>query len=121
MDPAELGRVDVDLKISRDGTVKAHLSVERRETLDMFMRDQRGLERALDAAGLKLESGDLQLSLKDQGGSGFSGFAQSNDGDQSGSGTGYRASAEQASEVDPLPVASRVSVSGSTGTLDIQI
>ncbi|WP_162901625.1 flagellar hook-length control protein FliK [Breoghania sp. L-A4] len=69
LDPPELGRVDVRLKIGDDGQVRAHLIVERPETLDMMQRDQRGMERALENAGLKTASdGGLSFSLKDQGG-----------------------------------------------------
>ncbi|WP_321502062.1 flagellar hook-length control protein FliK [Breoghania sp.] len=83
LDPPELGRVDVHLKINDDGKVQAHLVVERRDTLDMFMRDQRGMERALENAGLKTNAdGGLQFSLKDQGQS-FAG----RDGNQNGNGT----------------------------------
>ena len=83
LDPPELGRVDVHLKINDDGKVQAHLVVERRDTLDMFLRDQRGMERALENAGLKTNSdGGLQFSLKDQG----QGFANG-DGSQNGNGT----------------------------------
>jgi flagellar hook-length control protein FliK len=74
-DPPELGRVDVNLKVARDGSVQAHLIVERPETLDMFLRDQRGLERALEAAGLNADSENLKFSLNDNG-SGQSAFAQ---------------------------------------------
>lgn len=63
-DPPELGRVDVKMRVGADGTVQAHLAVERPETLDMFLRDQRALERALENAGLNTGSGDLQFSLK---------------------------------------------------------
>ncbi len=72
LDPPELGRVDVRLKIGDDGQVRAHLIVERPETLDMMQRDQRGMERALENAGLKTASdGGLSFSLKDQGGQAF--------------------------------------------------
>lgn len=67
LDPPELGRVDVKLKVGSDGEVRAHLIVERSETLDMMMRDQRGLERALENAGLKTDGSGLQFSLRDQG------------------------------------------------------
>ena len=70
-DPPELGRVDVNMKVASDGSVQAHLIVERPETLDMFMRDQRGLERALEAAGLSSNPNDLQFSLKQDGGQQF--------------------------------------------------
>ncbi|MEM9632038.1 MAG: flagellar hook-length control protein FliK, partial [Pseudomonadota bacterium] len=70
-DPPELGRVEVNMKVASDGSVQAHLIVERPETLDMFLRDQRGLERALEAAGLNANSNDLQFSLKQEGGGEF--------------------------------------------------
>nr|WP_283776592.1 flagellar hook-length control protein FliK [Stappia sp. WLB 29] len=118
MDPPELGRVDVELKVSRDGTVRAHLTVERSETLDMFLRDQRGLERALDAAGLKLDSGGLEMSLKNQ--NGFAGFERGEGGHDrfaSGEGGGL-----QKEDGDTLPMAAaRAYVSGASGALDIQI
>lgn len=127
MDPPELGRVDVELKIARDGTVRAHLTVERSETLDMFLRDQRGLERALDAAGLKLEQGSLQLSLKDQGGGGFAqqhGFSDGFRDGERGSGRAAAGSAGepggQSPETGPAEV-SRVRIAGAAGRLDIQI
>ena len=66
LDPPELGRVDVRMKISDDGTVRAHLVVERAETLDLFTRDRSGLERVLEQAGYRAEDGGLQFSLKQQ-------------------------------------------------------
>lgn len=119
MDPAELGRVDVELKVSRDGTVRAHLAVERSETLDMFLRDQRGLERALDAAGLKLESGGLEMSLKNQDGS--TAFDRGEGGDARSSQPG-EGGVLQKEDGDTLPMAAaRAYVSGASGALDIQI
>ncbi|SDU30402.1 flagellar hook-length control protein FliK [Stappia sp. ES.058] len=119
MDPPEMGRIDVDLKIGKDGSVRAHLAVERSETLDMFLRDQRSLERALDAAGLKLENGSVQLSLKDQGG--FGGF-QRQDGQDEGhaDGPGGDADGGEMDAEGPVTV-SRVQVTGASGALDIQI
>lgn len=70
-DPPELGRVDVKMRVGADGSVQAHLIVDRPETLDMFLRDQRGLERALEAAGLNAGSDNLQFSLKQDGGQDF--------------------------------------------------
>jgi flagellar hook-length control protein FliK len=67
LDPPELGRVDVKLQIGTDGEVRAHLIVERAETLDMMLRDQRGLERALEQGGMKLDQGGVQFSLRQDG------------------------------------------------------
>ncbi|MBA4611264.1 flagellar hook-length control protein FliK [Stappia taiwanensis] len=120
LDPAELGRIDVDMKIGADGTVRAHLAVERSETLDMFLRDQRGLERALDAAGLKLDGGSLQFSLKDQGG--FAGFGRDGAAEQMAETGGAERDAAAAGEFEDASVLpARVHVDGASGALDIQI
>ncbi|MEJ8472733.1 flagellar hook-length control protein FliK [Roseibium algae] len=83
LDPAELGRIDVHMKMASDGSVQAHLIVERPETLDLFMRDQRGLEKALESAGLNTDSNSLQFSLQDQGGQQFA-SSQDDQGDAHG-------------------------------------
>lgn len=85
LDPPELGRVDVRLRVADDGMIRAHLFVERSETLDMFMRDARALERALEQNGLKTPQGGLEFSLGSGGpggefaGNGDTGSAPSND------------------------------------------
>lgn len=84
-DPPELGRVEVHMKVGSDGSVQTHMVVERPETLDMFLRDQRGLERAFQEAGLKADTSDLQFSLQDQ--SGNSSFAGGDQGSEGGSGS----------------------------------
>lgn len=68
LDPAELGRIDVQLTVDRDGYVKSKLVVEKQETLDLLQRDQRNLERVLTQAGVQTSEGSLEFSLKDQGG-----------------------------------------------------
>jgi flagellar hook-length control protein FliK len=67
--PAELGKVDVKLEISNNTLVKAMVVVEKPETLELLQRDARILERALQDAGLKTNSGGLNFALNDQGGS----------------------------------------------------
>jgi flagellar hook-length control protein FliK len=64
LDPPELGRIDVRLEIDSKGNTTTKLIVERAETLDMFQRDARGLEKALQNAGLKLDAGGLEFSLR---------------------------------------------------------
>ncbi len=125
LDPAELGGVDVQMKIAQDGSVKAHLFIERSETLDMFMRDHRGLERALEAAGLKTEPGGLQFSLKDNGA--HAGFGQGQQERQMNDQTraALNEDAKRAGEMDELSqsqsLAGKTTVSGATGAVDIQI
>jgi flagellar hook-length control protein FliK len=64
LDPPELGRIDVKLDIDRSGQVNARLTVEKAETLDLMQRDQKGLERALQQAGLDGAKTNLEFSLK---------------------------------------------------------
>lgn len=66
LDPAELGSIDVRVEVRASGEVRAHLVVERADTLDMMLRDQKNLERSLGAAGLDVSSSGLQFSLRDQ-------------------------------------------------------
>jgi len=66
LDPPELGRIDVHLRVDRDGNVSSHLVVERSDTLDLLRRDAPSLERALENAGLKTGQQGLEFSLRDQ-------------------------------------------------------
>lgn len=90
LDPADLGRVDVKLAIDATGTVNAHLTVERSETLDLLRRDQSQLGQALSQAGLDSSKTNLQFSLsqnpftrQDNGSSGNGGSYASAADDQS--------------------------------------
>lgn len=65
--PAELGRIEVKLESGSDGTIRASISAERADTLDLLQRDARGLERALQDAGVKTDSGSLSFNLRGQG------------------------------------------------------
>ncbi|MFZ5608736.1 MAG: flagellar hook-length control protein FliK [Pseudomonadota bacterium] len=67
LDPPELGRIDIRLTLGEDKKVQAHMVLDSERTLDLLQRDVRGLERALETAGLKADSGQLQFSLKGQG------------------------------------------------------
>jgi flagellar hook-length control protein FliK len=71
LDPPELGRIDVKLDVDKSGQVNTHLTVDRPETLDLLQRDARGLERALQQAGLKTGDNGLAFSLRQQTPDGF--------------------------------------------------
>lgn len=64
LDPADLGRIDVKLDLDKNGTVNAHMVVERPETLDLMLRDQRALQQALQQAGLDGGKTSLEFSLR---------------------------------------------------------
>ncbi|WP_210207092.1 flagellar hook-length control protein FliK [Methylobacterium currus] len=69
LDPYELGRIDVRLDIDRQhGAVKAHLVVERPETLALLQRDAGSLQQALSQAGLDPGEAGLTFSLRDGSG-----------------------------------------------------
>lgn len=67
LDPAGLGQIDVKMKVSSDGQVRAHLIVDQPATLDLMMRDRQNLQQQLDQAGFKTDGSSLQFSLRDQG------------------------------------------------------
>jgi len=77
LNPPELGRVDIKLEVAHDGRAMAMISADRQETLDLLQRDSRGLERALQEAGLRADSGSLSFNLRNQG-----------DGERQGDGNG---------------------------------
>jgi len=85
LDPAELGRIDVRMELGTDGRVQAHLTVDKPETLEMLQRDARALEKALSDAGLDMENGSLEYSLRDD--SQGSGFAANRDDTETASST----------------------------------
>jgi flagellar hook-length control protein FliK len=61
--PAELGKLDISLKITDDGRVQAVLRAERQETLDLLRQDARTLESQLRQAGLDVNAGALSFQL----------------------------------------------------------
>ncbi|MGE3623482.1 MAG: flagellar hook-length control protein FliK [Bdellovibrionales bacterium] len=65
--PAELGRVDVKLHIGNDGKVQGTVTADNPTTLGLLLKDARGLERALQEAGLHADPGSLQFNLRGDG------------------------------------------------------
>jgi flagellar hook-length control protein FliK len=68
LDPAELGKVDVKVDFSADGSARAHLVVERRDTFDALSRDQRHIEQTLRDAGFEVKDGSVSMSMRQDGG-----------------------------------------------------
>jgi flagellar hook-length control protein FliK len=67
LNPTELGRVNIKLNINADGKVHGTVVASNPATLDLLLKDVRSLERALQDAGLRADSGSLQFSLGGQG------------------------------------------------------
>lgn len=84
LDPPELGRIEVHMHFSKDKTLKAHMVIEKPETMLMLQRDAQVLERALHDAGM--ESGEnISFSLAG-GDDGFSSGRDSGNNGSAGSG-----------------------------------
>jgi flagellar hook-length control protein FliK len=66
LDPADLGRLDIRMKFEKDGSMKAHMSAERPETLSMLQRDQQHLNRVLQQAGIDVDENSLSFDLRQQ-------------------------------------------------------
>jgi flagellar hook-length control protein FliK len=64
LSPEELGRIHVKMNVDDDKQVSASITVERPATLELLQRDTKALERALQEAGLKADSGSLSFSLQ---------------------------------------------------------
>ena len=66
--PSELGRVDVKMELTGDGRVMAVVTAENKDTLDLLRRDSSELQRAMQEAGLQLDSGDLSFNMRGEEG-----------------------------------------------------
>jgi flagellar hook-length control protein FliK len=75
--PPELGRVEIRLDRTADGPARVVVSVQRPETLHLLQRDQAGLHRALDQAGVSVQGRSLSFQLGSGGGGNPSGGALS--------------------------------------------
>lgn len=64
--PAELGSVEVALRVDDRGAISATFIVERADTLTMLQRDSRTLVTALADAGFSVDTGGLGFELRDQ-------------------------------------------------------
>jgi flagellar hook-length control protein FliK len=83
LEPAELGRLEVRLKFERDGTIKAHLTADKPETLSMLRNDSAQIHRILQQAGLDADENSLSFDLRQQSQQQDSGQAYSNAGQAS--------------------------------------
>jgi flagellar hook-length control protein FliK len=118
LNPAELGRIDVKLDVGDDGHVRAVLSVDKSETLDLMQRDPRALERALQAAGLKTDQASLSFNLREDG----AGQGQRDPGGEHGGPDGRpgRLAAEPAGDA-PLSAESLRAGLPADGRVDIRV
>jgi len=62
--PAELGRVEVKMELGNDGRVLAVVTADSKDTMELLKRDSGDLQRALEDAGMQLDSNDLTFNLR---------------------------------------------------------
>ena len=67
LQPESLGRVKVEIELTKDGRLSAVFIAERPETLEMLQRDSRALERALNEAGVRTDADGFSFSLRGEG------------------------------------------------------
>jgi flagellar hook-length control protein FliK len=64
--PTDLGQLEVRLKFSKDGTMKAHLVADKPETLALLQKDSAQLQKMLEQSGLQLDGNALSFDLRQQ-------------------------------------------------------
>lgn len=64
--PTDLGQLEVRLKFSKDGTMKAHLVADKPETLAMLQKDSAQLQKMLEQSGIQLDGNALSFDLRQQ-------------------------------------------------------
>jgi hypothetical protein len=110
LSPVELGRIDVKLDFGPDGRIQAVFAAERPQTMELLQRDARDLERALQDAGLRADSGSLSFNLRGNG-------RENRDGHPSSGGRNDGAP----SDVAASQLQAYSAGSGGSGRLDIRI
>lgn len=66
LNPADLGKLEVKLRFMRDGTMKAHITADRADTLATLQKDSPQLQRILEQAGLNMDENALSFDLRQQ-------------------------------------------------------
>jgi len=67
LQPADLGKLNVKLSFAKDGSVKAHMTVDKPETLALLQKDSHHLQRALQQSGLDVDENSISFDLNQQG------------------------------------------------------
>ncbi|ACK85239.1 flagellar hook-length control protein FliK [Methylorubrum extorquens] len=123
LDPVELGRIDVSLDLDKaGGKARAHLVVDRPETLALLQRDAGSLQQALAQAGFDVGAeaggGGIDLSLRGETGSQGGRDGESASRDRSDGGPGGPGGRDaRPSPLDAIPLRQLRAV----GNLDIRI
>ncbi len=82
--PAELGKVDVEMDVDKDGKTHVRIVADRSETLEFLRRDSHDLTKSLREAGVDADAANMEFSLNN-GGEGQSEFGSNSGGSNGGS------------------------------------
>ncbi len=99
LDPAELGRVEIRMEVTRDNRVTAIVTAENPQALTELARHARELEQQLQSAGLQLSDAGLSFDLRQ----GAHGERDAQDANASSRNNGGESTA--ANEQQPAPIA----------------
>lgn len=66
LNPVELGKVTIKMAFDKDGTASLRVLAQSPETVSLLQRDMRGLERAIEAGGMKSAAADVTIELDTQ-------------------------------------------------------
>jgi flagellar hook-length control protein FliK len=119
LSPEELGRIHVKMDIDDDKKVRTTVTVERPATLDLLQRDSRALERALQEAGLKTDSGSLSFNLQRGNTGDFSGSGDWGQGGRQSSRTSGQAGI--AGPADRITAANAPEIDTANGLVDVEV
>jgi len=100
LDPAELGRVEVRMEVTRDHRVTAVITADNPQALTELARHARELEQQLQSAGLQLSDNGLSFDLR-QGGRGDQ-TDEANNGARGAAGEDATAEQQQAPVARPI-------------------
>lgn len=103
LDPAELGRINVSIEITKDKKATVVLAARSVEALAELSKGARSLEAALADAGVELEEGGLKLEMSSDESSSFT-FSDDDESETTNNDDGQKsASASQEADNDDVP------------------
>ena len=110
LQPAALGRVEVNLEVGHDQRVQAVVTVEKAETLEILERDARSLHRMLEEAGFRTDNDSLAFRH------------QSQDGENPGPGNNPTLAADSEGSADVTPDGDAPErISRHDGLIDVEV
>ena len=114
--PAALGHIEIQLELSHDGRITAVVTAEKSETLELLQRDARGLERALQEAGLRTNSDSLNFNLRGEGRDG-----EQETSDHAAPEDGIQAAIETLDDTHTAQMAGYANARAALGGVDIRV